>query len=161
MFDAPITANRMYLDDYTDALRMLTWAYIFDLDEAYWLRLVTCIGNAGEDLLVERLILRRLPWLAAERPPATQLVYPKAYQPLYEALDAPSGTQAALLTTFLQGWYKAMKRVSWHGNHKQGSFFGYWAWEAAAVTAAFGLDDSRYRDLPYYPKDAVAYTRTR
>lgn len=159
-FDAPITADVRYLDNYTDALRMLSWAYLFDLDEAMWLRLVTCIDNAGKDLLVERLILHRLPWLAAQRPAATQLVYAKAYQPLYDALDAPPAEQAKLVAAFLQGWYKHMKKASWHGNHKQGSFFGYWAWEAAGVTAAFGLDDSTYRDLPYYPKDAVAFTRT-
>jgi hypothetical protein len=123
--------------------------------------LVTCIGNAGKDQLIERLILRRLPWLAAQRPVATHLVYPKAYQPLYQALDAPATEQGNLINSFLQGWYKHLKKVSWHGTHKQGSFFGYWAWEAAGVTVAFGLDDSAYRDLPYYPKDAVAFTRTR
>lgn len=160
-FDAPITADVRYLDNYTDALRMLSWAYLFNLDEALWLRLVACIGNAGKDLLVERLILHRLPWLAAQRPVATQLVYPKAYQSLYDALDAPPAGQATLVATFLRGWYKHMKKVSWHGTHKQGSFFGYWAWEAAGITTAFGLDDSTYRDLPYYPKDAVAFTRTR
>lgn len=161
VFDAPITNDVRYVSNYTLALWMLSWAYVFGLDEGLWLRLVACIGNAGKDLLVERLILQRLPWLAAERPVATRLVYPKAYQPLYDALDAPSAAQSALLTTFLQGWYKHMKKAYWYNAHKEGGFFGYWAWEAAGVTVAFNLDDTRYRDLPYYPKDAVAYTRTR
>ena len=160
-FDIPITADVRYLSNYTLALWMLSWAYLFNLDEALWLRLVACIGNAGQDLLVERLILHRLPWLAAQRPAATQLVYPKAYQPLYDALDVPPAEQAKLVAAFLRGWYKHMKRAYWYNAHKEGGFFGYWAWEAAGVTAAFGLDDSTYRDLPYYPKDAVAFTRTR
>lgn len=158
-FDTPITADVRYLSNYSLSLWMLSWAYLFQLDEPMWLRLVTCIGNAGKDLLVERLILRRLPWLAAERPVATQLVYSKAYQTLYDALDAPDAKQAQLLTSFLQGWYKHMKKAYWHNAHKTGGFFGYWAWEAAGVTAAFNLDDSTYRNLPYYPKDAVAFTR--
>lgn len=160
-FDYPITADVRYLSNYTLALWMLSWAYIFDLDEAYWLRLVACIGNVGKDLLVERLILRRLPWLATERLSATQLVYPKAYQALYDALNSSAPEQPVLLTTFLQGWYKHMKKAYWYNSHKEGGFFGYWAWEAAGVTVAFGLDDSQYRDMPYYPKDAVAFTRTR
>lgn len=158
-FAAPITADVRYLDNYIDALRLLAWAYLFDAEEALWLRLVACIDNVGQDALLERLILRRLPWLAAQRPPTSQLVYPKAYQPLYDAVDAAPAAQANRIQTFLRGWYKQLKKVSWHDMHKQGSFFGYWAWEAAAVTLAFGLDDATYRDLPYYPKDAVDFAR--
>ncbi|TGE07770.1 PoNe immunity protein domain-containing protein [Hymenobacter fodinae] len=159
-FAAPITADVRYLDNYTDALRMLAWAYLFDLEEALWLRLVACISNVGQDALIERLILRRLPWLANQRPPTTQLVYPKAYQPLYDAIDAVPVEQPILVQRFLQGWYKNLKKVSWHDTHKQGSFFGYWAWEAAAVTLAFGLDDTNYNTMPHYPSDAVNFART-
>jgi hypothetical protein len=36
---------------------------------------------------------------------------------------------------------------------------GYWSWEAAAVTVISRIDDSSYRDKPYYPKDLVDYAR--
>lgn len=40
-----------------------------------------------------------------------------------------------------------------------GGYFGYWCFEAAGVTRAFGCDDGAWRDDPYYPKHLAAYRR--
>lgn len=38
-------------------------------------------------------------------------------------------------------------------------FQGYWSWESAAVTWVLGIDDTRYRDMDFYPRDLAAFAR--
>lgn len=66
------------------------------------------------------------------------------------------------MTRFLKAWYPALHEVGWHASHKGpdgGGFFSYWAIEAAGVATVFGIDDSAFRDLPYYPKDLADHGR--
>ncbi|MGB3468117.1 MAG: PoNe immunity protein domain-containing protein [Cyclobacteriaceae bacterium] len=56
-------------------------------------------------------------------------------------------------------WYIGHKDASWYDSHKGDTYIGYWCFEAAAVTCIKGLDDSSYRDHPYYPKDLADYYR--
>ena len=59
---------------------------------------------------------------------------------------------------YLKSWYKNSKDAFWHDTHKitKGNiFFGYWAWEAAALVKIYGLDDTELKDTEYYPYDAV------
>jgi hypothetical protein len=149
------------LDHYVRALWLLSQAYLLGVEPAILQRTLACIGNESQDLLFERLVTRLLP--DVPRKPAKKLLYPKAYQPLYDALDAPAAEQATLMQQFVKNWYKRMSKAAWYNNHKGpegGGFFGYWCWEAAGVTVTFGIDDSSFRDLPYYPKDLADFART-
>jgi len=147
------------LDNYVTALWLLSQAYLLSVEATLIARLLAYIGNEGKDLLFERLVAKVAPGVT--RTPAKKLLYPKAYQPLYEALDAPAEQQAALMQQFLKKWYKRMSDAGWHDAHKvPGSgFFGYWCWEAAGVAHAFNIDDSSFRDLPHYPRDLAEYAR--
>lgn len=66
------------------------------------------------------------------------------------------------MESYLDKWYKKTKLLTWH-NYKPDNeryfYFGRWCFEAAAVTCIKGLDDSSYRDHPYYPKDLADYYR--
>lgn len=50
-------------------------------------------------------------------------------------------------------WYKSHKDCYWYNSHKRypDSFYGYWAFEVAAIVKIKGLDDSTFRDNKYYP----------
>jgi hypothetical protein len=64
---------------------------------------------------------------------------------------------------FLKGWYKSMRKVYWHDHHKSDGkwgYAGYWCLEAALVTVLYNIDDSSYRDMPFYPKDMVTYAKS-
>lgn len=140
------------LDDYVIALWLVSLALIFEVDTALLGRLVKCIGNAGRDNLLERLLATRLP----DKPQTSRLAWPKQYQALIEAIDAPAEAKPALFERFLKGWYASMRDAYWYENHKGpdgGGFFGYWCIEAAGVVSAFGFDDRLFRDMPYYPRD--------
>jgi hypothetical protein len=140
------------LDDYVVALWLVSFAIVFGADGPLVRRLVDGLGNGRRDRLFERLVAARMPG----RPAAGELLHPHIYAPLDAAIDASGSTRQTLMTQFLAGWIRGMEPTYWHGSHQGpdgGGFFGYWAVEAAGVSAAFGFDDSLFRDLPYYPRD--------
>ena len=119
-------------DDYVDSMWLLSQAYLVGVEQAVLLRLLACIGSEGQDLLFERLVAGIVPGIG--RKPAEKLLYPKAYQPLYDALDAAPDAQPALVREFLKHWYKRMSKAGWHDGHKGpkgGGYTGYWCWEVA------------------------------
>jgi len=150
------------ISGYEQALWILTWGYLLGLGDAALLRLLACVGNAGQDLLFERLVAQMLP--GTVRKEARKLLYPKVYQPLLAVFDADSIQQPLLLQRFLQQWYDKMRNADWHNAHlgpDGGGFDGYWCWEAAGVAVAFGLDDTSFQQMPYYPKDLADFARIR
>jgi len=164
-----VDADNVYSTDFKDdisgyeqALWVLTWVYLLGVGEAALLRLLACIGNAGQDILFERLVAQMLP--GTVRKEAKKLLYPKVYQPLLAALEADDTQQPLLLQSFLQQWYGKMRNADWHNAHlgpDGGGFDGYWCWEAAGVAVAFGLDNTSFQQTQYYPKDLVDFARTR
>ena len=70
------------------------------------------------------------------------------------------------IKAYLEAWYPAMKDAPGHDSHltaneeEGGSYFGYWAIEAAAATFLLELNDSSYRDHLLYPKDLVDFARS-
>ena len=55
-------------------------------------------------------------------------------------------------------WYQGHSDSYWYNSHKTNIkhlYFGYWAWEAAALVKIYGLDDTELKDTEYYPYDAV------
>lgn len=42
-----------------------------------------------------------------------------------------------------------------HKNEKEYLYFGYWAFEAAAIGKRLGISDISFRGNVYYPKDLV------
>jgi hypothetical protein len=118
-------------------------------------------GYAGEDTLYEDLLRKVLPgrndldeW------------YHDLYTPLIRAIYAPTKEEAsALLKFYCDQWYSAFedKQTNWHDTHldidgDEGSYYGYWAFEAAAIAFLYDIDDSEV-DHMVYPKDLVAYAR--
>jgi hypothetical protein len=150
--------------DYNKSLRLLSEAYLLKIEESAIKRLIACIGNEGKDIVFERLIAARLP---LSRKQTDTLLYPNQYQGLLDVLDIAKENRPEEMKHFLKGWYKSMKRNGWHDLHKNGDengynsgFYGYWCFEAAAVAIAFDIDDSSFRDMPYYPKDLADFARS-
>ena len=118
----------------------------------------------GEDPLLGSL-MDRLGIGMPTLPLASELTFPKSYGALYEAIQGddsrPKEERQECLQRYLKGWYQGMKECYWYGRHKSefAIYFGYWAFEAGLVTLLYGLDDSSYRDMKYYPKDLVDHAR--
>ncbi|MYN04438.1 DUF1911 domain-containing protein [Pseudoduganella sp. DS3] len=73
---------------------------------------------------------------------------------------APAAERPQLMARYLAEWYQSSRREDYFNRHETGyDFVGYWSWEAAAITLVLGIDDTSYRDMPYYPKDIVDFAR--
>jgi hypothetical protein len=143
-------------DEYMQALTLVSLALLLRVDTGVFQRLVAASGANGQDYVLEWLIGRRLPG----RPATTQLLFPKTYTRLRDAIQAPRDTQSTLLKSFLAGWYESLNTV-WYNIHAHrqdaAGFTGYWCWEAAAVAHALGADDAALRAMRYYPTDLADF----
>ncbi|WP_374581702.1 PoNe immunity protein domain-containing protein [Pseudoduganella sp.] len=82
------------------------------------------------------------------------------YSKTLAIFSAPAANRPQLMARYLAEWYQSSRREDYFNRHEKGhDFVGYWSWEAAAITLVLGIDDSSYRDMPYYPKDIVDFAR--
>jgi hypothetical protein len=118
-------------------------------------------GFKGEDTLYEDLLRKNLPG----RADIDEWFHP-VYSQLIRAIYAPDRSAAsALLNEYCAQWYVSFGELqaSWHDAHlsingDDGSYFGYWAFEAGAIAFLYGIDDSQINQM-IYPKDLVEYAR--
>ena len=151
------------LDGYHYAMTLLSLANLLRHDDLVprvaALFDVARAENRGKDALYEALLGKLgLPTFPAK----DMLRFLKAHPLLLKAIETEPQERPLFIAEFLKKWYPAMKGTYWHGLHDRApqSFFGYWAFEAGLVTYLWDIDDSSYRDLPFYPKDLVDYART-
>ena len=143
-------------DEYMQAVALLSLGLLLRVEAGVFQRLVAALGLNGQDFVLEWLAGRRLP----SRPRTTQLLFPKTYARLRDAIQAPRDIQGTVLKSFLSGWYESLDTV-WYNihAHRQDSagFTGYWCWEAAAVACFLGANDGELRAMRYYPTDLADY----
>ena len=115
-----------------------------------------------KDGLIERLVA---PFVADRGTPPDEARRHLPYRKLIKVFNASPEQRPALMLQYLEDWYEASCREPYYDQHPQTDlrsgrgYYGYWSWEAAAVTVISRIDDSSYRDKPYYPKDLVDYAR--
>ncbi|MBN6714045.1 PoNe immunity protein domain-containing protein [Pseudomonas capsici] len=122
-----------------------------------FVKLIDEAGYAGDDTLYEALLSKVMP----DRYDVDQW-YHDVYTPLIQAIYVDNKEEASkLLKKYCQQWYPAFKQAPWHDTHLQGdegTYVGYWAFEAGAIAFLYGIDDSKI-DHMVYPKDLVEYAR--
>jgi len=158
------------LDSYNHCFWLVGLALILEIPEEQWQRLLVLIDNEGEDELLDRVIASR----QSERKIGNKLCYPKPYQRLLDAINAPKEHQAKLLREFVDKWYKELKQPGKKGMTRyeslylypywykyidrgleSGWYFGNWCIEAVAAVKAFGLDDLLCLGHEHYPGDLL------
>lgn len=86
----------------------------------------------------------------------------KVYRNMRLAIEQTDKTEAQkLIKHFLEKDFYH-KHSGFYNLHKEKFelYYGYWSFEAAAITCIMDLDDSSYRDNQYYPKDLVDFYRS-
>lgn len=160
--------ERKRLNQYTSsAYNQILWItslmYLLDVDKMYFKILADIIDRQGvNDFLLDFIIRAKCP----ERPEIAHESYqdyfwiPEDFKKLREAISTPDKISAEQLVEVYvkKDWAKIQKSLG--DNLKahlniHNVYFGYWSFEAAAIVKILGLDDKRFVDCIYYPKDLV------
>ena len=116
-----------------------------------------------KDSLIERLVA---PFVADRGTPPDEARRHLPYRKLIKVFNAAPEQRPALMLQYLESWYEASRREPYYNQHPQTdidegfTYYGYWSWEAAAVTWLLGIDDALYREHEFYPKDLVDFARS-
>ena len=143
--------------DYWEALQLVCFSILFAQPEHLpTIMDILAYENDEQDALLDKLVS---PWLP-DRDISNIYLRQLPYRKLDKVFAAKEEDRPKLMSQYLDEWYGASKREPYHDQHKSSFFPGYWSLEAATVTVILRIDDSSYRDKPYYPKDLVDYARS-
>ncbi|QOK91520.1 DUF1911 domain-containing protein [Ralstonia pseudosolanacearum] len=117
----------------------------------------------GTDLLFESLIERAV----TDPRDNTDFFHVVPYDPLIDAYYTAETPEeaSAKVKEYLDNWYKSFEGAPWHNGHLHAvegqymPYYGYWAFEAAAICVLYDIDDSSFRDHLLYPKDLADWAR--
>lgn len=147
-------------DEYEECLQVISLCILLQRTDLLK-RFVFLIDNAGyasADTLYEDLLIKVLP----ERADIDQWFHDVS-TPLIQAIYAEDRNEASrFLSNYCENWYSTFEQAPWHDTHldgEEGSYVGYWAFEAGAIAYLYGVDDSKL-DHMVYPKDLVQYARS-
>lgn len=160
-----IVLNQYGYSAYNELLWMLSLGYLLEIPDEYIRKIVDVIDrDEVKDFLLEFLIRAKLP----ERPMIREESYqrffgvPDSFKSFRQAItEADKSKAEQLVKEFVtKEWYKWHKKFGWcHSKNAILSggyaYYGYWSWETAAIVKIMGLDDSSFKDCPYYPKDMI------
>ncbi|KQV22067.1 hypothetical protein ASC74_16840 [Pseudomonas sp. Root329] len=147
-------------DEYEECVQVFSLCILLNRTDLLkrFAKLIDDANYKGEDTLYEDLLRKRLPG----REDVDEW-YHDVYTPLIHAIYADEKTEASqLLADYCEQWYAAFSQAPWHDSHlngDEGSYVGYWAFEAGAIAFLYDIDDSEI-DHRVYPKDLVEYART-
>lgn len=83
------------------------------------------------------------------------------YEPLKDIVNENDKHMSKnMLKDYLENqWYKLHSECAWYNSHnsKQGTYYGYWAYEAGAIAKILQLEDKELREQQYYPYDLVHF----
>jgi hypothetical protein len=129
------------------------------------------LGYSDEDrAIIEHLIeitnRKELPTMTLARAAGFEYPTPKNDKSLRKyyngvmALDTKEEQEAFTADFLKRRWYQGKQSFYWYNSHKLYpvfSYFGYWAFDVAAMVRALELDDSSFIDNRYYPVELAHY----
>ena len=149
-------------DDYEQFLQTLSLCILLGRGELIpRLSAIFDRDNKGLDAIYETL----LSFYDDSRVKTDDLLFKRPFAGLLKVIRATTPKEASkLLDKYCKDWYPAFKKAPWYDSHlsidgEDGSYSGYWAFEAGAIAYLFNIDDSQI-DHMVYPKDLVAYARS-
>lgn len=111
------------------------------------------------DLMVKAMI-PDYPMLASYKPVKEAALFT---DPVLRILALPPDARAQAVDGHLQKWCRMMRAFGWKPDLDPGigkdPLFCDFAYEVALAVAAYDIDDSAFRDHPYYPGDLVEFYR--
>ena len=152
--------EKVTLDTVYDALTMMAFATALHFKPAEMSRLLSAIGHAGEDALIDEAAKLLGD---TQRVVAVDCKYPKVYSPLLAVWKSEPEHRAQRLQAFATDWKKKMKPIYWSNSLEgaDGAYFGYWCFDIALAVMLLQIPDDALRSNPYYPTELVECARRR
>ncbi|WP_430613613.1 PoNe immunity protein domain-containing protein [Flavobacterium sp. JP2137] len=140
---------------YDQMVWMLALGILCEISDGNFKRITTVIQrDAANDLLLTALVQYRQPDFTAGQGYIQKTPY-SHLDPLVRQVDKST----AFIQYYLdKKWYHGHRDVYWHDCHKNkevNTYFGYWAWEVAALVKILQIDDTALQDQKYYPYSAL------
>lgn len=146
---------------YADLLLMISLGILFEIPTADLNALKSYTKRTDDNKQLEDWLPDALLWVLLhsrkkETITTDSVMFPNIYKPLYDITKLSKQEAEVAISDYLNNWYKLHKMEPWHGIHlKDKGYSGYWAWEVAAIVKIMGLDDTSFKNNPYYPYDMV------
>ena len=132
-------------ESYDENLRLLSLCVLFNAGDEIREKIASLIKEKGEyDSLIECL-------RSGNKPDGSSLCYPDVYEELRDML---CGGDTAKIRGYLQKkWYKSHRDSYWFDAHKakEKLYFGYWAFEVAALMKVMKIDGTELKGAEYFP----------
>ncbi|AXV83405.1 hypothetical protein CJO92_17510 (plasmid) [Ralstonia solanacearum] len=116
--------------------------------------------NDDMDGLLERLAA---PYVLGRGTPPDECTRHLPYFKTLKIFAAEPEQRPALMAKYLDEWYKASRREPYYDSHTKGrlhSYLGYWSFEAVAIVVELNIDDSSFRNKPFYPAELADFGRS-
>jgi hypothetical protein len=135
-------------------VRWLTFALATDFSRDKLVQVLDLMGQSGVDKFFD-LIVKKLG--DVNRKVGTKPRCPIIFKGLVSIIEAAPEDRSKLMSAYLENWYQDTLEEGLNDDHKDEDFYykGYWCYEAALVVMLWNIDDSSFRNNPYYPKDLV------
>lgn len=138
-------------DYYNKSLKMISLAVLFCLEDKQHEIIDEIASNYhGSDWLIDFLVN---PQLTSEHEP---LMFVQSFARLKDIVY--KGSKVELLKLYLDhDWYCEDCGCYEAHNSSQNIYYGYWSFEAGAISKILKLDDALLKDVSYYPYDLVHF----
>lgn len=138
-------------ESYDENLRLLSLCVLFNVDIEIKDMIAKLIKEKGEyDCIIECLCSNVIPCNSI-------LNYPDVYEELWNEL---CNRDTEKIREYIQKkWYKSHDYSYWFDAHKSKEklYFGYWAFEVAALMKVMKIDASSLNGIEYFPYDLINY----
>jgi hypothetical protein len=140
-------------DDYHLVLWTFSLAMITGIEPIEMGSLANSLDFAGKDALLDCL----LNVVFSDVVPSSEYLHEGPFHHLVAAAGKSGEEGAPHVQKYLLAYLPELEKLSWYETHiKQlPEFFGYWAFEVAAVVKAFHISDRLFADHIFYPRDLV------
>ena len=154
-----------YRDDYVQVLALISLCILLHKESLLPSVHSLFAGSAPDraDALVEDLLGKYM----RDRPVLSGGFHDTPYGYLLDATaDTSEQERQGDMAEYLKAWYPGMRGTSWYDSHKRqnaeggGGYFGYWAYESAAIAYLYDIEDAPFRNHLVYPKDLADFARS-
>jgi hypothetical protein len=143
---------------YVSLLWMLSVGVMLDIDQEC---LDAIINIKEENKISDGLLDSIIAFKRQNYPVSEKVIFPRPYQKIFQLIneDDNSNSLAQLINYVEKEWYKGHSDSYWFNSHKSqnNTYFGYWSFESGVVAKILNLNDTKLKNVVYYPYDMVHF----